>query len=135
MPEQVDPMKAWRDWFGQTERQMNDSMNLWMGKPEFVESSAKMLEVFSLYQSTFQDAAEKYLGFANMPSRRDVSSLAARLTSIEQRLSSLEGQLTASNAADPLPDAESSPAKKRPARTRKAKANGPESPSSSSTAS
>jgi len=117
---QSDPFALWRDWFNQTEQHMSDAVGEMIARPEFGESSGKLLEAFTAYQAAVKEAGQKYMGFANVASRDDVTLLGERLNAVDKRLGQIEILLSqlSKTGASAGQSAGKSPSG-RPPRTRK----------------
>ena len=117
---QNDPFALWRDWFNQTEQHMSDAVGEMIARPEFGESSGKLLEAFTAYQAAVKDAGQKYMGFANVASRDDVTLLGERLNAMDKRLGQIETLLTQLSKTGVSADQSAGkPPSDRPRRTRK----------------
>lgn len=124
-PESVDPIAAWRDWMNQSERQWNAFLNEAMATDEFSRQMGRGMDLFLNAQGQMNEAFGRLFTSMNIPTRTDIMAIADRLASIEERLLSIEMQLTAArvNGVSPagLPDgpARQALAPERPPRTRK----------------
>lgn len=102
-----DPLQMWREALTKLESNVNALVTGSMDSQEVVRSVHQLSTVSLGLQQAFEKAISCYLAKVNLPSRKDVSELAAALRRIEDKLDLL---LPASAAAPALP---------RPARTRR----------------
>jgi uncharacterized membrane protein YccC len=102
-----DPLQMWREALTKLESNVNSLVTGGMDSQELVRSVHQLSSVSVGLQQAFEKAIGSYLAKVNLPSRKDVSELAAALQRIEDKLDRL---LPASAAAPALP---------RPARTRR----------------
>ncbi|MEM1249134.1 MAG: hypothetical protein AAGK22_22340 [Acidobacteriota bacterium] len=109
-----DPFDAWREWVDKAERQLNSTLNDLSQTAPYNQVSGKMVEAVLSMQSTFNEATQRYFSTLNLPTRKDLISVAERLEAIERRLISIETALRAQDEAT----LQTEPAK--PKRTKKA---------------
>jgi uncharacterized membrane protein YccC len=102
-----DPLQMWRDALTKLESNVNSLVTGSMDSQEVVRSVHQLSTISLGLHQAFEKAIGSYLAKVNLPSRKDVSELAAALRRIEDKLDLL---LPASAAAPALP---------RPARTRR----------------
>ena len=102
-----DPLQMWREALTKLEGNVNSFVTGSLDSQELMHSVHQLSTVSLGLQQAFEKAIGSYLGKINLPSRKDVSELAAALQRIEEKLDRL---LPASAAAPDLP---------RPARTRR----------------
>ena len=102
-----DPLQMWREALTTLEGNVNSLVTGSMDSQEVMRSVHQLSSVSLGLQQAFEKAIGSYLAKVNLPSRKDVSELAAALQRIEDKLDRL---LPASTAATALP---------RPARTRR----------------
>ena len=102
-----DPLQMWREALTKLESNVNSLVTGGMDSQEVMHSVHQLSTVSLGLQHAFEKAVGSYLAKINLPSRKDVSELAAALARIEDKLDRL---LPASAAAPVLP---------RPARTRR----------------
>jgi polyhydroxyalkanoic acid synthase PhaR subunit len=93
-PEISDPIAAWREWLGQSERQWNAFLNEAMATEQFGQSMASSMDAYLNMQKTMNEAFGRYFTALNIPTRSDVLGLGDRLSVIEDRLASIEALLT-----------------------------------------
>lgn len=121
--EPIDPVAAWRDWMNQSERQWNAFLNDAMATDEFSRSMGRGMDMFLNAQGQMNEALGRILTSMNIPTRTDVMAIADRLAAIEERLLSIEMQLTAARVNGAFPGqaaiSDAAPAPERPPRTRK----------------
>jgi len=102
-----DPLQMWREALTKLESNVNSLVTGSMDSQEVVRSVHQLSTVSLGLQHAFEKAVGNYLAKVNLPSRKDVSDLAAALQRIEDKLDRL------------LPASEAAPAPPRPARTRR----------------
>jgi len=101
-----DPFQMWREALTKLETNVNSLVTGSMDSQEVVRSVHQLSTVSLGLQQAFEKAIGSYLARVNLPSRKDVSDLAAAMQRIEDKLDRL---LTAGSA----------PAAPRPPRTRR----------------
>ena len=102
-----DPLQMWREALTKLESTVNSLVTGGMDSQEVMRSVHQLSTVSLGLQQAFEKAISSYLAKVNLPSRKDVSELAAALRRIEDKVDRL---LPAGAAAPTLP---------RPARTRR----------------
>ena len=114
----TDVMERWRSWFNETERQLNGFFGEILGDESFARASSGYVDAYSVIQRSLNQSMERYLTTFNLPTHSDITDLGERLSSIEERLASLETTLRAvAEKVDIAPTG--SVTKLRPRRTRK----------------
>lgn len=111
-----DPLQMWREALTKLESNVNSLVTGGMDSQEVMRSVHQLSTVSLGLQQAFEKAISSYLAKVNLPSRKDVSELAAALQRIEDKLDRL---LPESAAASALP---------RPARTRRPSAEAASTP-------
>jgi polyhydroxyalkanoic acid synthase PhaR subunit len=99
----VDPFTAWREWLGQAERQLNSFFNDVMGREQYTRAMGQFNTFSVNMQQSMTETMGRYLNSLNLPNREDFAVIAQRLTSIEERLGTIEGKQgneTAAGTAD-----------------------------------
>ena len=91
----ADPMELWRSWFNETERQLNGFLGEILGDESFVRVSSSYVDAYSVIQRSLNQSMERYLTTFNLPTHSDITDLGERLSSIEERLASLESTIRA----------------------------------------
>ncbi len=122
MPEdngRADVLQLWRTWLTETERQWNGFFNDVMGTDAFGRFMGGYLEAYSGVQRVLGQSMERYLNTFNLPTHSDVIELGERLRAIEERLASLESNLSNLAAAAGLPSGGAPVTQLRPRRTRR----------------
>jgi polyhydroxyalkanoic acid synthase PhaR subunit len=83
-----------------------------MSTDQFSQGMGQFMNVYLTMQRNMNDAVERYLAGLNVPTRSDVVDLAARVATLEHRLSELEsGAKSSGRSASPR-------ARPRPPRTK-----------------
>jgi len=113
-----DVMELWRSWFNETERQLNGFFGEILGDESFARASSGYVDAYSVIQRSLNQSMERYLTTFNLPTHSDITDLGERLSSIEERLASLESTIRA--VAEKIEIAPTGTVTKmRPRRTRK----------------
>ncbi|RLC55972.1 MAG: hypothetical protein DRI30_06620 [Chloroflexi bacterium] len=111
-------MDLWRSWFNETERQLNGFFGEILGDESFVRASSGYVDAYSVIQRSLNQSMERYLTTFNLPTHSDITDLGERLSSIEERLTSLESTIRAvAEKVDVAPTG--AVTRLRPRRTRK----------------
>jgi hypothetical protein len=95
----VDPLNMFRDVVNQWEKLANQYGSQFLARPEAAQIMHSATAAGLQVQNAVQDAMSKVLAAANMPSKAEVETLGARLTSIEASLARIEASLAPANAA------------------------------------
>ena len=101
-----DPFQMWRDALTKLEGNVNSLVTGGLDSQELMRSVHQLSTVSLGMQQAFEKAIGSYLARVNLPSRKDVSDLAAALHRVEDKL-------------DRLLPASTAPAMPRPPRTRR----------------
>jgi hypothetical protein len=96
---QTDVPDMWRKWLTETERQFNGFFNDVMGTDSFSRVAGNYMEAYSVLQRALNQGMERYLNTFNLPTHSDIVELGDRLHNIEERLASLEANLSTIAAA------------------------------------
>lgn len=106
-----DPLAMMRSAMDQWEKLANEYGAQFLERPETSQAMHRMTSGVLQFHKMTQEAIGKALAAANVPSRKDIEALSARLGAIESSLARLEAGMGSSpSAAGALP---------RPPRTRK----------------
>lgn len=89
----ADVTELWRNWLTETERQINGFFNEVMGTDAFSRVAGNYMDGYSVMQRTLNQGMERYLNTFNLPTHSDIVELGDRLRTIEERLTSIEGNL------------------------------------------
>jgi polyhydroxyalkanoic acid synthase PhaR subunit len=112
-----DPLASWRNWLSDAETRWNSFFNQMMGTDQFSRVMSRFTELSLNMQKRMAEAMGQYFSALNLPTRTDVISQGERLSSIEERLTSIEASLARLSGAGEAPDRASIP-KQRPPRTK-----------------
>lgn len=112
-----DPLASWRNWLSDAETRWNGFFNQMMGTDQFSRVMSRFTELSLNMQKTMAEAMGQYFSALNLPTRADVISQGERLSSIEERLTSIEASLARLAGAGDAPDG-ASIAIRRPPRTK-----------------
>jgi hypothetical protein len=99
----ADPFSFFRDALTQWEKSANELGSKVMASPQAVEMMHKGTSASLQVQNQMKEGMNKALSAANMPSKADIESLSAQLTSIESRLAKIESLLLGSVASSAAP--------------------------------
>ena len=113
-----DPLKAWRDWFVQNEREWSESLARVMQTEAVSRAVGREINAALHGQQMLTQGMAGPLAMLNLPTREDVVALGERVGRLEDAMARMEAMLVQVRGAL-APD----PARK-PARTRKAPAAG-----------
>lgn len=105
--EAPDPTALWREWFNQTERQLNSFLNESMASEDFSGQLSRIMDLYLFSLKNTNEVMGRYFMALNFPTRADVLQLGERLLEIESRLASIESQLAV--LLRPAPDAPTRP--------------------------
>lgn len=117
----LDPMRMMREWFVKSEQMYSDAMTEVMGDERFSKTTGRYMQEALHMQRMFGEAMGQYLANLNLPSRTEVIEIKERVSNIEATLDSILVEMRAVRAAQTA-DSTAAPAKKKPARTKKAPA-------------
>src|SRR3970282_2826645 len=98
MPEnndRPDVGQLWRSWLTDTERQWNAFFNDVMGTDSFGRFLGGYMDIYSTFQRLVAQNMERSLSTLNAPSRRDILDLSELLSTLQERLSSIECNISA----------------------------------------
>lgn len=112
MTEQMDPMKAWREWFVQSERDWSEQLTALMKDDNVARALGQQIHAGLHKQQMLAQALAGPLAAMNVPTREDLVALGERIGRLEDAVARVEALATRlAPAAAP-----------RPERTRKAPA-------------
>ncbi len=116
----ADATELWRNWLTETERQVNGFFNEVMGTDAFSRVAGDYMDGYAVLQRSLNQGMERYLNTFNLPTHSDIVELGDRLRTIEERLTTMEGNLrTVAEKAGLEPTA--SVTQLKPKRTRRPK--------------
>jgi len=90
----ADVMDMWRTWLTDTERQFNGFFNQVMGTESFSRVAGSYMDGYSVLQRSLNQGMERYLNTFNLPTHSDIVELGDRLHNIEERLSTIESNIS-----------------------------------------
>lgn len=108
----VDPMKAWREWFVQSERSWSQALANLMQDENVARTVGQEIQAGAYGQQMLTQGMAEPMAAMNLPTRADLIALGERLGQLEDAVARMEALLVGMAA----------PASARPARTRKAPA-------------
>ena len=88
-----DPFEMWRQLYDTNERAWTQALEGAMGRPEFGESSGKMLETMLAAQKAVRDNMRTYLETINVPTREDIARVGELVVGIEEKIDQLADRL------------------------------------------
>jgi polyhydroxyalkanoic acid synthase PhaR subunit len=83
----------WRQLYETNERAWTQALEGAMGRPEFGESSGKMLETMLAAQKAVRDNMRTYLETINVPTREDIARVGELVVGIEEKIDQLADRL------------------------------------------
>ena len=105
-----DPFQMWRDALTKLEGNVNSLVTGGMDSQELMRSVHQLSTVSLGMQQAFEKAIGSYLARVNLPSRKDVSDLAAALQRVEDKLDRLLPASAGPAVPRPPPDEVAAPA-------------------------
>jgi len=90
-----DPFEMWRQLYETNERAWTAALDQAMGRPEFGESSGKMLESMLAAQKAVRDNMRTYLETINVPTREDIARVGELVVGIEEKIDQVADRLDA----------------------------------------
>lgn len=112
-------VQLWRNWLTETERQWNAFFNDVMGTDSFSRFLGGYVEIYGVLQRLVAHNVERSLATLNVPTRSDIVDLSERLSTVEERLTSIESSLRALAEAVGHPTQPAAVTQLRPRRTRR----------------
>ncbi|MEE8346208.1 MAG: hypothetical protein V3S20_02550 [Dehalococcoidia bacterium] len=116
-----DVGQLWRSWLTETERQWNGFFNDIMGTDSFGRFVGGYIETYSQFQRLVSQNMQRSLSTLNLPTRSDIVDLSERLSTVEERLASIDSALKTLAEAVGHPTQTASVTQLRPRRTRRPK--------------
>lgn len=113
-----DVAELWRGWLTETERQLNGFFNDVMGTDAFSRLAGNYMDGYAVVQRALNQSMERYLTTFNLPTHSDLIELGNRLSTIEERLNTIERNIQAIADRAGI-QSEASVTQLRPKRTRK----------------
>ena len=110
-PAPIDPLKAWRDWFVQNERQWSESLTQILKSEPVARTVGQEINASLYRQQMMTQGMATSLQSMNLPTREDVIALGERIGQLEDSVARVEASLVRMRSATE-PTA-------KPARTRK----------------
>ena len=97
-PANLDPMKAWRDWFVTNEREWSESLTRLMKDENVARTLGQEINASLHRQQMFTRELAGPMAAMNMPSRDDIVALGERLGRLEDAVARVEAALVQMNA-------------------------------------
>ncbi len=116
MSENKDPMDTLRKAMGDLEARFDEMAKAVFGTDAFARTSHRATELGTKVQQGVADQMSKNLAFWNMPSREDVTAIAERLMTMDERLIRIEEALARLAPDDGKPKSGPPRTKKPPAK-------------------
>jgi hypothetical protein len=114
-----DIAQLWRNWLTETEHQWNAFFNDVMGTDSFGRAIGGYMEVYGTIQRLVTQNMERSMSTLNVPTRSDIVDLSERLSTVEERLTSIESSIRALAEAVGHPTQPAAVTQLRPRRTRR----------------
>ncbi|MGM9987244.1 MAG: polyhydroxyalkanoic acid synthase subunit PhaR [Bacillaceae bacterium] len=86
----VDPLKAWKEMYDQTEKYFGKVFSEAMKKDEYNAYMGSVLEMNLFYQKMMNELTKNYLNQANVPSKEDVAGVAQLVINLEEKVETVE---------------------------------------------
>ena len=117
----ADPLKGWRDWFVQSERDWSEQLTRLMKDENVARALGQEIHAGLYGQQMLTQTLAGPLAAMNVPTREDLVAIGERIGRLEDAVARVEALVTRQTSA----------AAPRPARTRKAPAKTPAKPTPS----
>jgi polyhydroxyalkanoic acid synthase PhaR subunit len=88
-----DPLKFWRDLYGQNEASWSKVIEQGMGTEAFAQMIGQTLDAYVSFQKALRESLNRYLETMNLPSRDDVGRLGAQLVALEAKIDGVDEKL------------------------------------------
>jgi hypothetical protein len=92
-PRNLDPLKAWRDWFIQNERAWSEELTRMMKQDAVAQAIGKEINAALYWQQMLTQGMATWLGMFNLPTRDDVLNFGERLGRLEDSVARQEVML------------------------------------------
>ena len=115
----TDPLRAWREWFVQNEREWSESLTKVMKEETVARAVGQQINAALHAQQMVSQNMARPLEMLNLPARDDVVALGERIGRLEDAIARLEAAVVQMRAAN-APAGRDAAA--RPARTRRPRA-------------
>ena len=89
----LDPMKAWRDWFVQNERQWSEALTQMMKGDDVARAVGERINAALYSQKMFTEGMAAPAALFNMPTRADITALGERMGRLEDAVARIEAAL------------------------------------------
>jgi hypothetical protein len=90
----LDPMRAWRDWFIGAERQWSESLSQLMKDEAVARAMGQDFNATLHRQKMFAEVVGQTLAAMNLPSRDEILALGERMGRIEDGLAAVQASIT-----------------------------------------
>ncbi len=88
-----DPFELWRHVYEANERAWSSALEQTMARPEFSESSGRILESMLAAQKAVRDNMRSYLEAMNIPTREDIARLGELVVGLEEKIDQVVDRL------------------------------------------
>ena len=112
-PANIEPMKAWRDWFVKNERDWSEALTGIIKDDAVSSAMGQELKAQLYQQQAFSKSMAGPMARMNLPTRDDLTALSERLGQLEDAVARVEALLVQTKNSSPT-------AAPKPPRTRKA---------------
>lgn len=90
---QPDPLKFWRDLYGQNEAAWSKLLEQGLNSEAFAQMMGQTLEAYASFQTALRESLNRYLETMNLPSRDDFGRIGAQLVALETKIDALDDKL------------------------------------------
>lgn len=101
-PSSADPLSIWKNLSETNEQALTKYMAQLVDTPEFAASLGRGASATAVWRDGVRKTAQAYLEAANMPSREDITRVAAQIVTLDAKIDSLEDRLLDDEGGDAL---------------------------------
>jgi hypothetical protein len=96
-PQNLDPTRAWRDWFVKSEREWSESLAHFMKDDAVARSIGQQITASLHGEQMFSQGVAASMAKMNLPTRADIIALGERVGQLEDAVARVEAALTRMN--------------------------------------
>lgn len=115
-PANLDPMKAWREWFVKSERDWSEAITRMIKDDTVSRGLGQEFNASLVQQQALSKNMAEFMASMNLPTREDFAALGERIGQLEDAIARVEAMLvqlkTGSPAAAPKPPRTRKPPRK-----------------------
>lgn len=89
----LDPFKLWKSMYDKAETNFNEVINEIIHKEAFAEWLGQVQNGYLQYQELIQNTTDTYLKQINMPTREEISNIAALVINVEDKVEMLQEKI------------------------------------------